>query len=64
MTKVYSKIILTSSAYGDRDLNEGSEGYIIEDFKDGNYDVEFSDSGGETKAILILTSLEFETMNS
>ncbi|TGE75630.1 hypothetical protein C7Y70_20535 [Pseudoalteromonas sp. KS88] len=64
MIKIYSKIRLTSSAYREKGVNEGSEGYIIEDFEDGNFDVEFSDSKGETKAILILTSTEFEVADS
>ena len=63
MINLYSKVKLNSSIYKGKGLNSGSEGYIIEDFEDGKYYVEFSNSLGETKALLVLTSLEFEIID-
>lgn len=35
-------------------LKENSYGYVIEDYEDGNYEVEFSDEDGVTYAQIVL----------
>ncbi len=62
MIALYNKVKLITSSYSNRGVERGSEGYIIENHKDGNYDVEFSRVDGETIAIIILTESEFELL--
>ena len=53
---------LTSSAYQQEGVDEGTEGYIVECFKGGHYYVEFSNDKGETLALLVLDSSEFDVI--
>jgi hypothetical protein len=43
MFKEYTRVVLLSNKYTDRNATAGMIGYIIECYPDGNYEVEFSD---------------------
>lgn len=53
--KVYDKIKITSSDHEFEKVYPGMIGYILEEYSDGRYEVEFSDEiTGETIAFLVL----------
>ncbi|MDK2763739.1 DUF4926 domain-containing protein [Alteromonas sp. 07-89-2] len=60
---LYKKVVLKASEFKDEGLPEGVVGYVIDDFGDGNYDVEFSNENGETIDILVLNSNQFELVD-
>lgn len=41
-------------------INENDVGYIIEDYGDGNYEVEFSDIDGSTRALAAISSIHLK----
>jgi hypothetical protein len=41
-------------------INSGDIGYIIEDYGDGNYEVEFSQPDGTTKALVVIPGRDLE----
>jgi hypothetical protein len=43
-----------TNRYEKKGISKGSTGYIIETYDDGDYEVEFSDSDGITKGLLVL----------
>ncbi|NJK73251.1 MAG: DUF4926 domain-containing protein [Oscillatoriales cyanobacterium RU_3_3] len=43
----------------DKNLHVGARGAIVERYDDGTYEVEFSDSYGETIALCVLSSEQF-----
>ncbi len=54
MIKKYDKIKLESDQFIEEGVVPGAIGFVIEDYGDGNYEVEFSDSEGVTIAQLVL----------
>lgn len=52
--KIYSKVRFIGSKEDFPELNTNDIGYIIEDYNDGNYEVEFSDSNGITIAQVVI----------
>ena len=60
---LYKKVVLKASEFKDEGWPEGVVGYVIDDFGDGNYDVEFSNENGETIDILVLNSNQFELVD-
>lgn len=41
-------------------INPGDIGYILEDYGDGNYEVEFSEPDGTTKALVVIAGRDLE----
>jgi hypothetical protein len=41
-------------------IDENDVGYIIEDYGDGNYEVEFSDIDGSTRALAAISSIHLK----
>lgn len=53
MLKQYSRVKLSSDRYADEGARRGMLGYIIEVYKGGHYEVEFSDANGTTVAQIV-----------
>jgi hypothetical protein len=59
--KEYSRVKLLTDKFKDEGVVKGNIGYIIEIYDDGNYEVEFSDSGtGVTIAQIVVSPDEIE----
>ncbi|WP_139356767.1 DUF4926 domain-containing protein [Leptospira alexanderi] len=59
--KQYSKVKIKTNKYILENVDVGQQGYIIEVYPDGNYEVEFSNKEtGETIALLVLNEKEIE----
>ncbi len=59
--KQYDKILLKTDNYADENIRNGDEGYIIEVYPDGKFEVEFSDpQTGETIALVVLSEEEIK----
>lgn len=60
MLKNYTQIRLVTNDYENEGVSKGNVGYIVETYEDGDYEVEFSDPGGRTIALLALRESELE----
>ncbi|HZO12829.1 MAG TPA: DUF4926 domain-containing protein [Polyangiaceae bacterium] len=55
MLPLYSRVRLVTDRFENEGARTGMHGYVIEDYEDGNYEVEFSDPAtGATLAQLVL----------
>lgn len=45
-----------------QEIAAGDVGYVIEDYGDGNYEVEFSRPDGTTRALVVLSKKEIEVV--
>ncbi len=61
MFKNYTRVRLVTHDYENEGVSDGAVGYIVETYDDGAYEVEFSDSGGGTLAMLALRESELES---
>lgn len=61
MLKNYTRVRLLTDDYEKEGVSGGAVGYVIETYDDGAYEVEFSDSGGTTLALLTLEESELES---
>lgn len=59
MLKNYDRVRIITNDYEDEGVSEGAVGYIIEIY-DEAYEVEFSDPGGTTIALLTLSEYELK----
>ena len=57
---VYSRVRYAGPANLQEQINPGDIGYVIEDCGDGNYDVEFSDPDGTTRALSVIAGSDLE----
>jgi hypothetical protein len=60
MLENYSRICLLINRYESENIPKGSIGYIIETYDDGAYEVEFSDSNGITRGLLVLNESDMQ----
>ena len=60
MLKNYSRVRILTDKYENEGILIRSVGYVIEAYDDEAYEVEFSDSDGETIALLVLEESELE----
>ena len=51
---LYSRVQFIGPTTDYIDLHIGDIGYIIEDYKDGNYEVEFSNADGSTRVQAVI----------
>ena len=58
--KIYDRVKLLTDKYLSENVKTGSIGYIVEDYGDGNYEVEFSDPNGNTVAIFAIPKADLE----
>ncbi|MCA1198327.1 DUF4926 domain-containing protein [Sphingomonas sp. R647] len=56
----YDEVIYVGPADLIEKVNPGDMGYIIEDYGSGNYEVEFSDPDGTTRAMAVISSGQLE----
>lgn len=56
----YHEVIYVGPAGLIEKVNPGDMGYIIEDYGGGNYEVEFSDPDGTTRAMAVISSSRLE----
>ena len=54
--KIFSRVQFVGKQHAE--LSAGDIGYIIEDFGDGNYEVEFSNPDGSTRAQAVVNEKE------
>ena len=60
--KQYEKVRALTNDFSAEGIVAGMEGYIIEIYPDGNFEVEFSKSDtGETIALIVMKPSEVET---
>ncbi|QEM81962.1 DUF4926 domain-containing protein [Halomonas binhaiensis] len=57
---IYSRVRYVGSMNAKEQINLGDIGYIIEDYGDGNYEVEFSEPCGTTRALAVIAGDELE----
>ena len=60
MLKNYDRVRIITNDHKDEGVSEGAVGYVIETYDDGDYEVEFSDPGGTTLALLALNESDLE----
>jgi hypothetical protein len=60
---VYSKVRVITSRHLDEGIAWGEVGYVIEDFGDGNYEVEISSPDGTTIAMFVAAEGDLEILN-
>jgi Domain of unknown function (DUF4926) len=59
---IYDEVRLTTSRFEPAGVGQGSLGYIVECYSDGNYEVEFSDPrSGETIAQVVAGPAELSS---
>lgn len=54
MFELYMKVRYVGPDSFSADIRENDFGYVIEDYKDGNYEIEFSNADGISKAQLVI----------
>lgn len=52
--KLYSRVKFFGPVKDYPDLHTGDIGYVIEDYEDGNYEVEFSNPDGATRCQIVI----------
>lgn len=52
--QVHSEVTYCGPADAYPELQPGDIGYILEDYKDGNFEVEFSNPDGSTRLLVVL----------
>jgi len=57
---IYSRVRYIGPANVQEQINPGDIGYIIEDYGDGNYEVEFSESDGTTRELAVIAGNKLE----
>lgn len=57
---IYSRVRYVGPVSVHEQINPGDVGYIIEDYSDGNYEVEFSDPDGTTRALVVIAGNDLE----
>ncbi|AHB76648.1 MULTISPECIES: DUF4926 domain-containing protein [Pandoraea] len=57
---IYSRVRYVGLVNVIEQINPGDVGYIIEDYSDGNYEVEFSDPDGTTRALVVIAGSDLE----
>ena len=57
---IYSRVRYVGSANVEEKLKPGDIGYVIEDYGDGNYEVEFSDPDGTTRVLVVIAGSDLE----
>jgi len=62
MINLYSKVRLNTDKYREEGAELGMIGFVIESYKDGNYEVEFSDEKGVTISQLVLSEEEVDVI--
>jgi hypothetical protein len=62
--EVYQRVRLTTNKYQEDGIYKGDIGTILEDYGDGNFEVDFSDNLGNTIAIFAFPENELEEMHA
>lgn len=57
---IYNRVRYVGPVNVQEQINPGDIGYIIEDYGDGNYEVEFSDQNGTTRALAVIAANRLE----
>lgn len=57
---IYSRVRYVGPVNVIEQINPGDVGYIIEDYSDGNYEVEFSAPDGTTRALVVIAGSDLE----
>ncbi|ATF87192.1 DUF4926 domain-containing protein [Burkholderia gladioli] len=57
---IYSRVRYVGPVNVEEQINPGDIGYVIEDYGDGNYEVEFSDPDGTTRALAVIAGSGLE----
>jgi hypothetical protein len=57
---IYSRVRYVGPVNVHEPINPGDVGYVIEDYSDGNYEVEFSGLDGITRALVVITGNDLE----
>lgn len=60
---IYSKVCYIGPVNVQENINLGDIGYIVEDYGDGNYEVEFSGPDGITKALAVIAGTNLESVD-
>lgn len=61
MLMQYSRVKLKTDKFQSEGISLGDIGYIIEDYEDGNYEVEFSNPEGITIAQIVVSLKDLES---
>ncbi len=57
---IYNRVRYVGPVNVHEQINPGDVGYIIEDYSDGNYEVEFSDPDGTTRALVVIAENDLQ----
>jgi len=57
---IYSRVRYVGSVNVQEQISPDDVGYIIEDYSDGNYEVEFSNPDGTTRALVVIAGSDLE----
>ena len=57
---IYNRVRYVGPVNVQEQINPGDIGYIIEDYGDGNYEVEFSEPDGVTRALVVIDARDLE----
>jgi hypothetical protein len=59
--ELYDRVRVVTPRFASQGVTPGMQGYVIEKYPDGNYEVEVSDPGtGETIALFAATPVDLE----
>jgi hypothetical protein len=60
--ELYSRVRVVTPRFSDQGVDPGMQGYVIDTYPDGNYEVEVSDPNtGETIAMFAATPADLES---
>jgi len=60
MIPLYSRVRILTDRFSDLGISTGAVGTTIEDWGDGNFEIDISDSEGTTLAMFVAHESEFE----
>jgi hypothetical protein len=58
--EIYNRVRYVGASGKVEQVSPGDIGYVIEDYGDGNFEVEFSDPDGTTKAQAVIAGQDLE----
>lgn len=57
---IYNRVRYVGATNTQERINSGDIGYVIDDYGDGNYEIEFSAPDGTTRAQLVIAGSDLE----
>ncbi len=59
---LYDRVRLVCSRFDDRGVSVGAEGYVVDQYDDGCFEVEFSNADGSTLAQIVASGHDVQSV--